>query len=153
VTDISAHHRAARVPYSCRMGPATIERNPFMVDTKKPFETVPPAAGVSKERRRISTVVHDHKGNATVEWRDAPPDYERPTLEIEGARQVAKPKSLRIKTGPLELEYRDTHDPYKRVPESRKSGATRTDLRKLSEWIKMMRELEDKKRDGSIEEE
>ena len=124
-----------------------------MVDSKKPSGTEhPPASGARNERRRISTVVHDHKGNATVQWRDAPPNYERATLEVEGARQAARPRSLTIKTGPLELEYRDTHDPYKRVPEDRKLSGTRTDLRKLSEWIKMMRDLEEKKRDDSIEE-
>ena len=31
-------------------------------------------------RRRLSRIVHDHKGNATVEWLDAPADYERQRL-------------------------------------------------------------------------
>jgi len=34
-------------------------------------------------RRRISRIVHDHKGNATVEWLDAPADYERQKFELK----------------------------------------------------------------------
>jgi hypothetical protein len=77
------------------------------------------------ERRRLSRIVHDHKGNATVQWYDAPADYERPVFEIE-------------ETSPA---------PEKSAP------GQRTDLRKLSAWIKMMRELEEaKKRNGNDEE-
>ena len=41
-------------------------------------------------------------------------------------------------------------DPYANTSgAARKTGnTTRTDLRKLSEWIKMMRELEERKRNG-----
>ena len=76
---------------------------------------------------------------------DVPADLvKRPKLEIEPA------------PGELQLEAPQTScDPY-----SNRSGAartktgntTRTDLRKLSEWIKMMRELEDRKRDSPPEE-
>jgi hypothetical protein len=91
------------------------------------------------ERRRIGTVVHDDRGNASVRWQDAPPDFERPVLEILGDPGLS-PKSEEI------------HDPYARH-EARKStgNTTRTDLRKLSEWIKMMRELEERKRNGGGE--
>jgi hypothetical protein len=86
-------------------------------------------------RRRISRIVHDHKGNATVEWLDAPADYERQKFEIEGAKQPATPP----KRG----------DPYMRIPESerKRTPGQRTDLRKLSAWIKMMRSLEEAKKD------
>ena len=74
-------------------------------------------------RRRISRIVHDHKGNATVEWLDAPADYERQKFEIEGAQS-----------------------------EGKRTPGQRTDLRKLSAWIKMMRSLEEaKKQDGGEE--
>lgn len=100
---------------------------------KKPAdqEEVPEA-----ERRRIGTVVHDDRGNASVRWQDAPPDFERPVLEVLGDPG-------------LSLKPEETHDPYARH-EARKStgNTTRTDLRKLSEWIKLMRELEERRQNG-----
>jgi len=102
---------------------------------KKPEQTAPAA-----ERRRIGLIVHDERGNASVDWRDAPADEARPVLEILGER------SLAVKTE--EASY----DPYAhaRAPrETRKGGgAPRTNLRALSEHIKLMRELEERKRRG-----
>lgn len=105
-------------------------------------------------RRRISRIVHDHKGNATVEWLDAPADYERPKFEIEGARQPTTPSKHGLSTGSLAIQNEDSHDPYMRIPESelKRTDSQKTDLRKLSAWIKMMRSLEQaKKRDGDDE--
>jgi hypothetical protein len=91
-------------------------------------KTVPNEATPETERRRIGTVVHDDRGNASVSWRDAPADYERPGLSVK---------------------HEESYDPYARR-ETRKGGAgKRTDLRKLSEWIKQMRELEARKRGDS----
>lgn len=92
------------------------------------------------ERRRLSRVRHDDRGNAYVEWLDAP------------AELVARPK-LEIQREPGELRLdpeRSAYNPYANASgAARKSGnTTRTDLRKLSEWIKMMRELEERKRSG-----
>ena len=91
------------------------------------------------ERRRIGTVVHDERGNASVTWRDAPVDEERPVLEI-----LSEPR--------LKLKREETSfDPYAReqVPASpTKAKAPRKDLRKLSEWIKLVREVEERKRRG-----
>jgi hypothetical protein len=104
-------------------------------------------------RRRISRIVHDHKGNATVEWLDAPADYERQKFEIEGAPPPAAPKHG-LKAGSLAIQNDDSHDPYMRISESERNRAPgqKTDLRKLSAWIKMMRSLEEaKKRDGGDE--
>lgn len=93
------------------------------------------------ERRRLSRVRHDDRGNAYVEWVDAPAELvERPKLEIEHH------------TGDLTLETeRSAYNPYASgAGAARKTGnTTRTDLRKLSEWIKLMRELEERKRNGS----
>jgi hypothetical protein len=101
-------------------------------------------------RRRLSRIVHDHKGTATVEWHDAPPDYERQVFEIEGADQPTS-ANHGLSTGSLAIdEPQDTHNPYMRIPEVHRKRAPgqRTDLRKLSAWIKMMRSLEEaKKRD------
>ena len=92
------------------------------------------------ERRRLSRVRHDDRGNAYVEWVDAPADLvARPKLEIQR------------ESGELQLDtQRSAYNPYANESGAgRKSGnTTRTDLRKLSEWIKMMRELEERKRNG-----
>jgi hypothetical protein len=58
-------------------------------------------------------------------------------------------------SGGLSLEVApQSFDPYSRarLPEPKKKGAAapRTDLRKLSEWIKMMREREELKAKGEI---
>jgi hypothetical protein len=94
------------------------------------------AAVSDTERRRIGLVVHDDRGQASVEWRDAPDDYQRPVLEVLGNPQLA------VKT-------EESFDPYARhtatYPGTRAGSTSRTDLRKLSEWIKMKRELEERK--------
>ena len=100
-------------------------------NTAAPSEPAP-----ESERRRIGKVVHDDRGNASVEWQNAPSDYERPVLEIQ-------------KDGRSERADENTFNPYARkVPRQSTGHTTRTDLRKLSEWIKQMRELEERKRNG-----
>lgn len=108
----------------------------------------PPGTGPEGERRRLSRVVHDHKGTATVQWYDAPADYERPVLEIEGATAPPAPPKRGLSTGSLAIEREDSHNPYTRVPEAdrQRTSGTRTDLRKLSAWIKLMRSLEEAKK-------
>ena len=95
------------------------------------------------ERRRLSRVRHDDRGNAYVEWVDAPAEMvKRPKLELEG--QAAG----------LQLESdRRAYNPYANDSGvARKSGnTTRTDLRKLSAWIKLMRELEERKHSADEE--
>jgi hypothetical protein len=113
-------------------------------DTKKRLGGVPDAVP-ERERRRIGTVVHDERGNASVHWREAPvdKDMERPPLEV-------------LDNPGLTLKPEDIYDPYARgKPRSgmrhgaRPTGpGARTDLRKLSEHIKLMRELEERKRRG-----
>ncbi|HEV2284557.1 MAG TPA: hypothetical protein VGR80_00825 [Steroidobacteraceae bacterium] len=98
-----------------------------------------PATAGDAERRRIGLVVHDDRGQASVEWRDAPSDYERPVLEVIGNPQLA-------------LKSEESYDPYARhtatYPKAGPGSTTRTDLRKLSEWIKMKRALEERKQRG-----
>jgi hypothetical protein len=96
------------------------------------------------ERRRLSRVRHDDRGNAYVEWVEAPAELvERPKLEI--ARE------------PWELQLdaeRQACDPYANgsgIARKSTGSTTRTNLRQLSEWIKMMRELEERKRNGDVE--
>src|ERR1700761_3551095 len=93
-------------------------------------------------RRRSSRIVHDHKGNARVEWLDVTSDIERPKLEIEGTARS------------LSIQKDDTFNPYMRIPEGerkRAPGQRPTDLRKLSAWIKMMRSLEEAKKNRDDE--
>ena len=92
------------------------------------------------ERRRAATIVHDARGNASVEWRAAPADHERPVLEVQGER------GLTLKTDEV------SSDPYARSRPRQGGGGARTDLRKLSEWIKLMRELEERRRNDGNEE-
>ena len=101
---------------------------------------VPPEPATPNERRRIGEVVHDERGNARVNWHDAPADYERPVLEVLG------------ESG-LTLKSEDLCDPYAnhRPQTSGTANSPRRDLRKLSEWIKLMREIEERKRNGGGE--
>jgi hypothetical protein len=90
----------------------------------------------------MGRIVHDDRGAASVEWRDAPDDYERPVLQIEGTG-VAAP--------PLSIKNDDTFNPYDRAPEGGLGGNAqrpggKRDLKKLSAWIKMMREMEERKK-------
>jgi hypothetical protein len=88
------------------------------------------------ERRRVGKVVHDDRGNASVEWRAAPAHQERQMLEVQGEDR------LTLKTDET------CYDPYARNRPLKGRGGKRTDLRKLGEWIKKMRELEERRRDG-----
>lgn len=111
--------------------------------TKKIDGTEDRTQGLTGERRRLSRVCRDDRDNAYVEWVDAPADLiERPKLEIQ--REPAE----------LQLESeRNSYDPYANASGiARKSGnTTRTNLRQLSDWIKMMREREEHKRHGEDE--
>jgi hypothetical protein len=101
--------------------------------------------------------VHDDRGVATVQWSDAPPHHERQVLEIEGAASSARGDSkLRRGFEPkLTIAQDDTFNPYDRKPDTfggapvpaAPKGAKR-DLKKLSEWLKLMRALEERKKNG-----
>jgi hypothetical protein len=98
--------------------------------SKRPEPQQSPAAG---ERRRVGTVQHDERGNASVRWHDAPADEQR--------------KALEILSGPITVKADDSFDPYARggKPAAKPRPGPRKDLRKLSEHIKKMRELEARK--------
>ena len=105
--------------------------------------TEPDSGGPEANRRRIGPIVHDDRGMASVEWHDAPADLQRPVLQV-----VANP--------PLAVTDDASYDPYARhtatIPGTARGNTTRTDLRKLSEWIKMKRALEDRKLRGDPDE-
>ncbi len=95
------------------------------------------------ERRRIGRVVHDERGNARVEWVNAAPDSERVPLSLEDTQSVAR----------HELGY----NPYQKSAQPRRASAAperpaKRDLRKLSEWIKQVREVEARKQRGDDDE-
>lgn len=113
------------------------------MDTSR--KNLPAAANTNvsyAERRRIGRIVHDDRGNASVDWQDAPSDYKRPVFELE-----AEPSALAVQKAPK------TFNPYESttVPAATRSAGPKKDLKKLSEWIKMMRDLEERKRRGELE--
>ena len=101
----------------------------------------------ASNRRRVSQIVHDERGNARVEWIDAGcagVPLERAPLSIE-------PIPARGVNAKLTVERKGAggFDPYARVgaahiPEVKKAPVKK-DLRKLGEWIKLKRELESRK--------
>jgi hypothetical protein len=98
----------------------------------------PSDAQSDSERRRVGKVEHDERGNAFVSWRDAPSDEERRVLEILGPGKA-----------PLAIKTDESYDPYARgqgAAAKKRPKASRTDLRKLSEHIKKMRELEERRK-------
>jgi hypothetical protein len=104
----------------------------------------PTSTSSTAERRRIGRIVRDDRDTASVEWLDAPPDYDRIPLSIEG---TLPPGAKRAQGG---------YNPYETIspnnalnPDKRPA---KRDLRKLSEWIKQMRELEARKNRGDADE-
>lgn len=96
------------------------------------------------ERRRIGKVVHDERGYAYVAWRDAPANHEREVLEILGDPGMK----------PAKKDH--SYDPYARhdarvVRAAPPPRPPRTDLRRLGEWLKMMKQLEERKRTSGHE--
>lgn len=103
------------------------------------------------ERRRTGKIVHDDRGNARVEWVDVPPGRERTTLSLEETCPIRRPERG---YDPYTGAYGETRktppvggptDPPD--PAGPPDARPRRDLRKLSEWIKQMRQLEERKRE------
>jgi hypothetical protein len=107
-----------------------------------PKNKTPPA-----NRRRVSQIVHDERGNARVEWIDAGyagEPLERAPLSIE----TTPPRGANAKLSVERVRSRG-FDPYARIggahtPEPKKPAGKR-DLRKLGEWIKLKRELDERR--------
>jgi hypothetical protein len=104
-------------------------------------------------RRRVSQIVHDDRGNARVEWIDAGHagvPLERAPLSIE--QTPARGDNAKLS---VERTRSTGFDPYARiggahVPAPKKPAGKR-DLRKLGEWIKLKREMEARKASGEPE--
>jgi hypothetical protein len=99
-------------------------------------------------RRRVSQIVHDDRGNARVEWIDAGfagEPIDRAPLSI--AATPGRGDNARLT---VERTRSSGFDPYARVgaahiPEPKKQPGGKRDLRKLGEWIKLKRELDARK--------
>lgn len=112
-----------------------------VTDNTKDKTTSPPP-----NRRRASQIVHDDRGNARVEWIDAGyagVPLERAPLSIESAPGRAEGTRLVV-----ERARAGGFNPYARVgaahiPEPKKP--VKRDLRKLGEWIKLKRELDNRR--------
>lgn len=110
-------------------------------DTIRRSDTPEPSAS-TPERRRAGRIVRDDRDTARVEWVDAPTDYGRVPLSIEG---TLPPGVKRTPGG--------GYNPYETISPHKGSVAAdqrpvKRDLRKLSAWIKQMRELEARKKRG-----
>ena len=116
----------------------------FVDESRKKKTIEGNSGGTETNRRRIGVVVHDDRGMASLEWHDAPDGaVERPVLEVVGSPKLALKDEVA------------SYDPYSRhtatYPGTRPGTTTRTDLRKLSEWIKMKRALEERKLRGDAD--
>ncbi len=113
-----------------------------------------------QERRRIGRIVHDDRGSASVEWCYAPRGEERQKLELEEDADSGRADS-KLRGGlTLEVCNDDTFNPYDRTPDTfggrvgPAGGGSKTgkrDLKKLSEWVKLMRAMEERKKNGDDE--
>jgi hypothetical protein len=108
-------------------------------------------------RRRVSQIVHDERGNARVEWIDAG----RAGVPLEREPLSIEPTPARGEHGKLAVERKRPggFDPYARVgtagvrEPAKPATPAKRDLRRLGEWIKLKRELEAKKESGELDSE
>ena len=102
-----------------------------------------PAIPGAEPRRTVSSSQKKFpKTVADDDIRQTPDD-----LEVD---DLASTRSTKVRGGieVMHIKNDDTFDPYQRQPEERKAEGGKRDLRKLSEHIKMMRELEERKKKG-----
>ena len=122
---------------------------------KFPKPPAPPAPDdeAQARQRRLAKIVRDDLGAALVEWHAAPKGEKRATLEVEKSVAVRNAK-MRGGIEVLHIKNDESFNPYERqLGPRKKAGAPgRRDLRKLSQYIKMMRELEERKKRGDGEE-
>jgi hypothetical protein len=115
-------------------------------DSKQSSTPPEPATDSTQERRRLGRIVHDERGSASVQWIDAPADEQRLQLEVEATGSTQRDLKVRLD---LEKSAARSFDPYGGDSQPRdKNANTRRDLRKLSEWIKLKRDVEERKRRG-----
>jgi hypothetical protein len=100
-------------------------------------------------RRELGRIVHDERGTASMEWVALSGERPRQVLEIVDDPGRGKPLTPRGASDPG-----GGFNPYASAVPDAPGGAAREaprkprDLRKLGEWMKMMRELEARKKRG-----
>lgn len=114
-------------------------------NTKPPSEAESADASDSANRRRTGRVVHDDRGCASVEWHDAPVNQPRTVLEIEDAARAQRRLKGTRADPKTKAPREDSFNPYQRTAGAAPASGPRRDLRKLSKWIKLMREFEARK--------
>ena len=133
-------HRDPRVRregicFGCDLITVNAKRTVANPTVRQALPPIPRSAGASA--RSCATIATPRR----VEWVDAPADYDRVPLSIEGTLPrgaAARPERLQPVRDGLAEQGRAAPD---------KRPAKR-DLRKLSAWIKQMREIEERKKRG-----
>jgi hypothetical protein len=71
---------------------------------------------------------------------------EEPGFKLDDDKPAPRDSKVRGGLEVLNIKTDDTFDPYQRQPEDRRKEGGKRDLRKLSAHIKLMRELEERKK-------
>lgn len=128
--------------YGMRTGLLQLIRlNVKSIKANPPARQEPRQPETTADRRRIGRIVRDERGRSTLEWVEVQDDTGRDALTLLDA--------------PLSVEKEvDSFNPYDRRPVTKAPDAkpVKRDLRKLSEWIKTMRAVEEKKARGEDDE-
>jgi len=106
---------------------------------RAPAPSAPEDTSATAERRRLARIVHDERGVARVQWHDAPADHKRVPLSIDE---------------PVPQGKQHGYDPYQSEHRGLAPGAPpprKRDLRALSDWMKQVREVEQRRRRGDKE--
>jgi hypothetical protein len=93
----------------------------------------------------MGRVVHDDRGLASVEWHDAPASQPRTVLQLEDTVRAQRRLNSLAGNPKTKTPREDSFNPYQRVAGEKRAAGPRRDLRKLSTWIKTMREVEERK--------
>jgi hypothetical protein len=93
----------------------------------------------------VGRVVHDDRGAASVEWIEAPRDQPRTILQLEDTVRAQRRLKSESERAGAKAPRQDSFNPYQRIPGQAAAAGPRRDLKKLSNWIKMMREVEERK--------
>ncbi len=128
-----------------------------MTDKRKfrpapPSPAAPAAPAAQPGQRRASRVVHDERGNARVEWIQESAEKLLDRLPLELVDDAHDSRGTPV-WNPQKVEkgwnpYQSVGKPYSATAEPPPPSSGKKDLRKLSEWIKLQRELEARKRRG-----
>ena len=129
---------SAEIPVVCDLITVSVRK-----DGRLPIEQDEPASD-GAERRRFGKIVRDDRDSATVEWVDAPLDFERVPLSIEGTL----PPTRALAQGGGYNPYGPEASTKAKAGGGKDQRPAKRDLRKLSAWIKQMRELEQRKKRG-----